>query len=78
MQGMMSHEAASESAPAERGRQLSISERVRSYWPSLRSITGSDRRPKSPSMPPRPKLEPAPKRAASMPRLSRFSTCRID
>ena len=58
------------SLPEDRGRQPSIRERVKSYWPSLRSITGSGRRPKSPQIPPRPKLEPARKRAASMPRLS--------
>ena len=64
--------AASESVPTERGRQPSITKRVSSslYWPSLRSITGSSRRPRSPTMPPRPKPESAPKRAASMPRLA--------
>ena len=56
----------------ERGRQPSMKDRVKSafYWPSLRSITGSSRRPKSPPLPPRPKPEPAPKRANSMPRIS--------
>ena len=63
--------AASKSVPTERGRQPSITKRVRSslHWPSLRSITGSSRRPRSPIMPSRPKPEPAPKRA-SMPRLA--------
>ena len=71
----------SDIAPTERGRQLSLTERVRSslHWPSLRSITGSGRRPKSPTRPPRrsvspttpsrPKPESVPKRANSMPRL---------
>ena len=61
----------SEPASAERGRRPSMTERVRSslYWPSLRSITGSSRRPRSPTMPPRPKPESVPKRSASMPRL---------
>ena len=56
---------------ADRGRQPSLKERMRSAlnWPSLRSITGSSRRPKSPPLPPRPKPEPAPKRASSMPRI---------
>ena len=61
---------ASESAPAERGRQTSVAEKLRSYWPRLRSLTGSDRRPRSPTMPPRPKPEPTPKRSASMPKVS--------
>ena len=43
-------------------------------WPSLGSLRGSDRRPKSPSVPSRPKPEPAPKRASSMPRLSEAAT----
>ena len=56
---------------ADRGRQPSLQERMRSafHWPSLKPITGSGRRPKSPPLPPRPKTEPAPKRASSTPRL---------
>ena len=49
----------------ERGRPTSISQRLKAYWPSLKSFTGSDRRPRSPTVPPRPKSEPVPKRAAS-------------
>ena len=60
------------SAPlsTERGRQPSITEKLKRYWPSLKSFTGSDRRPRSPTVPPRPKPEPTPKRAASLPRMS--------
>ena len=56
-------------ASTERGRPQSITQRLKSYWPSLKSFTGSDRRPRSPTIPPRPEAESAPKRAASMPRL---------
>ena len=61
-----------QSSSADRGRQPSMRERLTSgsYWPSLKSIMGSNRRPKSPPLPPRPKPEPAPKRANSMPRLT--------
>ena len=54
----------------ERGRPTSITQRLKAYWPSLKSFSGSDRRPRSPTIPPRPETEPAPKRAASMPRIS--------
>ena len=66
------------SSPEGRGRRPSITERVRSYWPSLKSITGSDRRPKSPQIPPRPERENAPKRANSMPRLSDSTSAQPD
>ena len=54
----------------ERGRPKSITQRLKAYWPSLKSFSGLDRRPISPTIPPRPEKEPAPKRAASMPRIS--------
>ena len=57
-------------ASTERGRPKSITQRLKAYWPSLKSFTGSDRRPRSPTIPPRSEAEPAPKRAASMPRIS--------
>ena len=53
----------------ERGRPKSITQRLKAYWPSLKSFSGSDRRPRSPTIPPRPEKEPAPKRAASMSRI---------
>ena len=53
-----------------RGRQPSITEKLKSYWPRLRSLTGSDRRPRSPTIPPKPKADPTPKRSASMPRIN--------
>ena len=53
----------------ERGRQPSIAQRFRSYWPTLKSFSGSHRRPVSPSIPPRSKADPPPRRATSLPRI---------
>ena len=53
----------------ERGRQSSITQRLKAYWPSLKSFRGSDRRPVSPTIPPRSKADPAPRRATSLPRI---------
>ena len=53
----------------ERGRQPSIAQRFRSYWPTLKSFSGSHRRPVSPSIPPRSKADPPPRRAISLPRI---------
>ena len=53
----------------ERGRQPSITQRLKSYWPTLKSFRGSDRRPASPTIPPRSKADPPPRRATSLPRI---------
>ena len=53
----------------ERGRQPSIAQRLKNYWPTLKSLTGSNRRPISPTIPPRSKADPAPRRAVSLPRI---------
>ena len=53
----------------ERGRQPSITQRLKSYWPTLKSFKGSDRRPVSPTIPPRSKADPPPRRATSLPRI---------
>ena len=53
----------------ERGRQQSITQRLKSYWPTLKSFRGSDRRPVSPTIPPRSKADPPPRRATSLPRI---------
>ena len=53
----------------ERGRQPSIVQRLKSYWPPLKSLSGSHRRPVSPTIPPRSKADPPPRRAISLPRI---------
>ena len=53
----------------ERGRQPSITQRLKSYWPTLGSFRGSDRRPVSPTIPPKSRAEPPPRRAVSLPRI---------
>ena len=53
----------------KRGRQPSITQRLKSYWPTLSSFRGSDRRPVSPTIPPRSKADPPPRRANSLPRI---------
>ena len=53
----------------ERGRQPSIAQRLRAYWPTLNSLRGSNRRPLSPTIPPRSKADPPPRRATSLPRI---------
>ena len=65
------------SSPEDRGRPT-MRHRVRSYWPVLRSFSGSDRRLRSPQVPPRPKLQPAPKRASSMPTMPDSTSAQTD
>ena len=60
-----------------RGRPT-MRERVSSYWPILRSFSGSDRRPRSPQVPPRPKAEPALKRANSLPSIHDLALSQAD